>query len=215
MIMNDRIKSIKEIEINKPTICYSCGKELSIGKMWEITYFRYLDSKIEPCHCCKKCMPSKAEVIKTFGIKSNSIKNDEEQKITFRLKDLTEMFIIILKIKEQKAFDPEILNELIYEKIKNKEYQELLIDYTKKRLFITIKELIASDYLYTTIQNEKLLLYINNNIPITKIMQKNIDYLEPVINFTEEYRAKEKITIQTKPYQNTNNNIYIKKRKNV
>ena len=46
-------------------------------------------------------------------------------------------------------------------------------------------------------------------------MQKNIDYLEPVINFTEEYRAKEKITIQTKPYQNTNNNIYIKKRKNV
>ena len=48
---------------------------------------------------------------------------------------------------------------------------------------------------------------------------KNINYLEPMINFTEEYQAKEKAIYSSELYlemKNINNNLlYTKKRKNV
>ena len=119
MKINNRIKSIKDVEIETPTICYSCGKEISAGKMWEITYYNYLNSKIDPCYCCKKCMPNQSEVIKTFGISLQKIDDRDDTSTVFKLNDLLEMFIVILKIKEQKSFNPEILNELIYQKIKS------------------------------------------------------------------------------------------------
>ena len=100
MKINNRIKSIKDVEIETPTICYSCGKEISAGKMWEITYYNYLDSKIDPCYCCKKCMPSQSEVIKTFGISLQKIDDKDDTSTVFKLNDLLEMFIVILKIKE-------------------------------------------------------------------------------------------------------------------
>ena len=50
-------------------------------------------------------------------------------------------------------------------------------------------------------------------------MKKNINYLEPMINFTEEYQAKEKAIYSSELYlemKNINNNsLYTKKRKNV
>ena len=206
MKINNRIKSIKDVEIKTPTICYSCGKEISAGKMWKITYYNYLDSKIDPCYCCKKCMPNQSEVIKTFGISLQKIDDKDDTSTVF-------------KIKEQKSFNPEILNELIYQKIKNKEYQELLMGYNKKKLFENIKDLINSGYLYSTIKEGNLTLYINNKIPITKLMKKNINYLEPMINFTEEYQTKEKAIYSSELYlemKNINNNfLYTKKRKNV
>lgn len=220
MKINNRIKSIKDVEIETPTICYSCGKEISAGKMWKITYYNYLDSKIDPCYCCKKCMPNQSEVIKTFGISLQKIDDKDDTSTVFKLNDLLEMFIVILKIKEQKSFNPEILNELIYQKIKNKEYQELLMGYNKKKLFENIKDLINSGYLYSTIKEGNLTLHINNKIPITKLMKKNINYLEPMINFTEEYQTKEKAIYSSALYlemKNINNNnfLYNKKRKNV
>lgn len=220
MKINNRIKSIKDIDVETPTICYSCGKEISVGKMWKITYYNYLDSKIDPCYCCKKCLPSQSEVIKTFGISLQKIDDEYDTSIIIKLNDLLEMFIVILKIKEQKSFNPEILNELIYQKRKNNEYQELLMDYSKKKLFKSIKDLINDGYLYTTIKDCNLTLYINNKIPITKLMKKNINYLEPILNFTEEYQIKEKATYSNDLYletKNINNSkaLYTKKRKNV
>ena len=48
---------------------------------------------------------------------------------------------------------------------------------------------------------------------------ENINYLEPMINFTEEYQAKEKAIYSSELYlemKNINNNfLYTKKRKNV
>ena len=51
-------------------------------------------------------------------------------------------------------------------------------------------------------------------------MKKNINYLEPMINFTEEYQTKEKAIYSSALYlemKNINNNnfLYTKKRKNV
>ena len=164
-------------------------------------------------------MPNQSEVIKTFGISLQKIDDKDDTSTVFKLNDLLEMFIVILKIKEQKSFNPEILNELIYQKIKNKEYQELLMGYNKKKLFENIKDLINSGYLYSTIKEGNLTLYINNKIPITKLMKKNINYLEPMINFTEEYQTKEKAIYSSELYlemKNINNNfLYTKKRKNV
>ena len=93
------------------------------------------------------------------------------------------------------------------------------MSYNKKKLFENIKDLINSGYLYSTIKEANLTLYINNKIPITKLMKKNINYLEPMINFTEDYQTKEKAIYSSELYlemKNINNNfLYTKKRKNV
>ena len=49
-------------------------------------------------------MPNQSEVIKTFGISLQKIDDRDDTSTVFKLNDLLEMFIVILKIKEKKIF---------------------------------------------------------------------------------------------------------------
>ena len=99
---NRRVKDIKSIYVGMPMLCCSCGKRVCEEQMWEISYFNYLDNRIDPYYCCYNCMPTKKDVIKAFG--AEHLEND---KITedFNTTDFLKIFIAILKIKEYKSFN--------------------------------------------------------------------------------------------------------------
>ena len=187
---NRRVKDIKSIYVGMPMLCCSCGKRVCEEQMWEISYFNYLDNRIDPYYCCYNCMPNKKDVIKAFG--ATYIESDEKQD-TFTQTDFLKIFIAILKIKEYKSFNCNILNEFIQCKINNNEYNRILETYNTKAFFEALKILIKEEYIYTSLKDDTLKVFINTRKQVTPLLENRLEYLEEMLSFTEGYKFIEKI----------------------
>ena len=187
---NRRIKDIKSVYVSMPTLCCSCGKEISDEQMWEVEYINYLNHRIDPYYCCNKCMTHKKDVIKAFG--ATYIESDEKQD-TFTQTDFLKIFIAILKIKEYKSFNCNILNEFIQCKINNNEYNRILETYNTKAFFEALKILIKEEYIYTSLKDDTLKVFINTRKQVTPLLENRLEYLEEMLSFTEGYKFIEKI----------------------
>ena len=111
---------------------------------------------------------------------------------------ITEAWIVInskyiLKIKEYKSFNCNILNEFIQCKINNNEYNRILETYNTKAFFEALKILIKEEYIYTSLKDDTLKVFINTRKQVTPLLENRLEYLEEMLSFTEGYKFIEKI----------------------
>lgn len=200
---NRRVKDIKSIYVGMPMLCCSCGKRVCEEQMWEISYFNYLDNRIDPYYCCYNCMPNKKDVIKAFG--AEHLEND---KITedFNTTDFLKIFVAILKIKEYKSFNYIILTDFIHQKINDNEYNRILKVYNTKNLLESLKTLIKEEYVYTNMSDNSLKVLINSKKEVTPLLINRLEYLEEMLSFTEKYKFVEKIENYKTKYNDKDNN---------
>lgn len=199
MQKNKRIKNIESIFVKEPTMCCSCGKEINNKQMWEVSYFNYFDYKFCPYYCCYECMPTVNDVKIAFGV--NDVEEIEEE--GFTQNDFFSLFIAVLRIKENYAFNANTLTQLIRIKLQNNEYNRLLSDYTTQNFFNAIKEQIKKGNITTTIKNGELIAHINNKIKVDELLEERLKYLEEMLFFTEQYRLYEKLENKNKLYEET------------